>query len=167
MLNLLLIPVMLLLSVIQTVAVSRLSILSGTADIILLAIVAWGVTDEENNIFIFALSGGLFISLMTAMPTIFVMFGYIIIALITWLIHKRIWQSPILAAVISTILGTIAKFIIDMIGLQFIGVGFRMITGIREILAPSIVMNLFFLFPIYLMISDLVKWSSPKKDNES
>ena len=165
-LNLTLIPVMLILSVVQTVAVSRLSILSGTADIILLSIITWGVIEEENNVFIFALAGGLFISLMTAMPAMTVVVGYVIIALITWLIHRRIWQSPILAALISTIIGTIIKFIVDVIGLQFMGVGFRLTIGIREILVPSMVMNLFFLFPTFTIISDLVKWISPKIDNE-
>ena len=154
---------MLILSVLQTVAVSRLNILSGSADIILISIIAWGVTEEENNVFVFALIGGLFISLMTAMPAIAVLIGYLIIALISWVIHKRIWQSPILAALISMVLGTIAKFIVDVVGLQFIGVGFKLITSIKDILAPNLIMNLLLFFPIYLMISDLVKWISPKK----
>ena len=143
-------PVMLILSVLQTVAVSRLNILSGSADIVLLSIIAWGV-----------------ISLMTAMPAIAVVIGYLIIALITWIIHKRIWQSPILAALLSVIIGSVAKFIVDIIGLQFIGVGFRLITGIREILAPNMIMNLFFIFPIYLLISDLANWIVPKEAHES
>jgi hypothetical protein len=161
--NIFLFPVMLILSVLQTVAVSRLNILSGSADIILISIIAWGVTEEENNVFVFALIGGLFISLMTAMPAIAVLIGYLIIALISWVIHKRIWQSPILAALISMVLGTIAKFIVDVVGLQFIGVGFKLITSIKDILAPNLIMNLLLFFPIYLMISDLVKWISPKK----
>ena len=164
--NIMSFPVMLLLSVLQTVVVSRLNILSGSADIVLLSIIAWGVTEEDNNVFIWALAGGIFTSLMTAMPAIAVGLGYIVIAIITWLIHKRIWQSPIIAVLMSTIFGTLAKFLVDLIGLQFIGVGFRLFTGVREILAPSLIMNLFFLFPIYMMIGDLSKWISPKEDYE-
>jgi hypothetical protein len=164
--NIMSFPVMLILSVLQTVAVSRLNILSGSADIILLSIISWGVTEEDNSIFIWALAGGLFISLMTAMPTIAVIIAYLIIAGITWLIHKKLWQSPILAALLSTILGSLAKFIVDVIGLQFMGISFKISTSIREILSPNLIMNLFFLFPTYLLISDLAKWISPKEENE-
>ncbi|MDO9547100.1 MAG: hypothetical protein Q7J07_10190 [Pelolinea sp.] len=160
-------PIMLIISVLQTVAVSRLNILSGSADIVLLSIISWGVTEEDDSVFIWALAGGFFISLMTAMPTLAVFIAYLIIAGITWFIHKRLWQSPILAALLSTILGTSAKFVVDVIGLQFMGIGFRIITSIREIFAPNLILNLFFLFPTYLLMSDLTKWISHKEEYES
>jgi hypothetical protein len=39
------IPIMLIFSVIQTVAVSRITLMGGSADIILLAIVSWGISE--------------------------------------------------------------------------------------------------------------------------
>ena len=48
--NLISLPVMLLLSVIQSAAISRISILGGTADIVLLAIISRAVSDDEGNL---------------------------------------------------------------------------------------------------------------------
>ena len=53
-------PILLILSVIQTVVVSRINIMSGSADIILLAIVSLGVTEKYRNVFIWALVGGIY-----------------------------------------------------------------------------------------------------------
>ena len=165
--NILSIPVMLILSVLQTVAVSRLNILSGSADIVLLSIISWGISDRDNSVFIWAITGGLFISLMTAMPTPAVLTAYLTIAGITWLIQKKLWQSPILAVLLSVIIGSLAKFIIDVIGLQFMGISFKISLSLKEIFVPNLILNLFFLFPVYLLISDLANWISPKEEYES
>ncbi len=165
--NILSIPVMLILSVLQTVAVSRLNILSGSADIVLLSIISWGISDRDNSVFIWAITGGLFISLMTAMPTPAVLTAYLTIAGITWLIQKKLWQSPILAVLLSVIIGSLAKFIIDVIGLQFMGISFKISLSLTEIFVPNLILNLFFLFPVYLLISDLANWISPKEEYES
>lgn len=165
--NILSIPVMLILSVLQTVAIGRLNILSGSADIVLLSIISWGVSEKDDSVFIWALAGGLFISLMTAMPTLAVLSAYLTVAGITWFLYKRLWQSPILAVFLSTTVGSLAKFIIDVIGLQFLGINFNISLGIKEIFVPNLILNLFFLFPVYLLISDLAKWISPKEEYES
>ena len=165
--NLISIPVMLIFSVFQTVAVGRLNILSGSADIVLLSIISWGVSEKDTSVFVWALAGSMFISLMTAMPTPAVFIAYLAVAGITWFIHKGLWQSPILAVLLSTIIATLVKFLIDVIGLQFIGVNFGFLTAVIEILLPGLILNIFFLFPTYLVISDLSKWISPKEEYAS
>ncbi|MCD6355984.1 MAG: hypothetical protein J7L66_01755 [Anaerolineaceae bacterium] len=155
---------MLLLSVIQSAAISRISILGGTADIVLLAIISRAVSDDEGNLVIWALTGGFFISLMTKMPAIIVLITYIVSAGITRVIQKQFWQSPILTIILSSTVTTIIKFIIDAVTLQFINIQFPIIESLAKILFPSIVLNLFFLFPTYLIMNDLSKWLAHKKE---
>jgi len=159
-------PIMLIFSVIQTVAVSRIKLMGGSADIILLAIVSWGVSEEENNVFYWALAGGIFISFISAMPTAAVITSYLCIAGITRVFQKVLWQAPILAILLSAFIGTIAKFIIDIIALQFMGIELTLSTSIKMTLAPNLILNLFVLFPIYLIMSDLAKRISPKEEYE-
>jgi hypothetical protein len=159
-------PVMLILSVIQSVAVSRISIMSGSADIILLAIVSLGVTKENRNIFIWALVGGIFISFISAMPAVAVITAYLVVAGITRFVYKGIWQSPILAILLSSFIGTVVKFIIDIIALQFISISIDFPAAIRMTLAPNLILNLFILFPIYSLMGDLSKWISRKEEYE-
>ena len=159
-------PIMLILSVIQSVAVSRINIMSGSADIILLAIVSLGITEENRNIFIWALVGGIFISFFSAMPAAVVIPVYLVVAGITWIVHKGIWQSPILAILLASFIGTVVKFIIDIIALQFMGISINFPAVIKMTLVPNLVLNLFILFPIYSLMSDLAKWISQKEEYE-
>ena len=159
-------PIMLVFSVIQTVAVSRIKLMGGSADIILLAIVSWGVSEEDNSVYFWALAGGIFISFISAMPTAAVITSYLFIAGITRIFQKALWQAPILAILLSAFVGTIAKFIIDLIALQFMGIELTLSTSIKMMLAPNLMLNLFIIFPIYLVMSDLAKRISPKEAYE-
>ncbi len=159
-------PIMLILSVIQTVAVSRVTLMGGSADLILLAIVSWGVSEEDSSVFVWALVGGILISFISAMPPTAVITSYLVIAVITRVFQIGLWQAPILAILLSSFIGTIAKFIIDIIALQFMGIELSFSTSIRTTLAPNLILNLFILFPIYLLMNDLAERISPKEEYE-
>ena len=160
------IPIMLIFSVIQTVAVSRITLMGGSADIILLAIVSWGISEEDSSVFFWALVGGIFISFISAMPTAAVITSYLVIAGISRVFQKVLWQAPILAILLSSFIGTIVKFTIDIIALQFMGIELTLFESIKMALAPNLILNLFILFPVYLIVSDLAKRISPKEEYE-
>ena len=160
------IPVMLIFTVFQTVAISRINLLSGSADIVLLAIVSWGISKKDSSIFFWALFGGFLISYISAMPAPATITSYLIIAIITWIVQKRFWQSPILSILISSLIGTVIKFLIDVISLQFIDIQFDFPMSVRMTLAPNLILNLFFLFPVFLVINDMAKLISPKEAYE-
>jgi len=42
-------PIFLILSALQTVAVSRIEIIGGSGDIVMLALIAWTIVDEDGN----------------------------------------------------------------------------------------------------------------------
>lgn len=159
-------PIMLILTVIQTVVISRIKLIGGTADIILLAIVSWGISKDDRSLFVWAIIGGILISYISAMPALTVISSYFIVAGLTIFFKRRLWQSPILAVILSSFIGTIVKYFIDIIALQFMGIEFDFPMSFRMTLAPNLILNLFFLFPIYLFISDLVKFISPKEKYE-
>jgi hypothetical protein len=160
------IPIMLIFSVIQTVAVSRITLMGGSADIILLAIVSWGISEEDSSVFFWALVGGIFISFISAMPTAAVITSYLVIAGISRVFQKVLWQAPILAILLSSFIGTIVKFTIDIIALQLMGIELTLFESIKMALAPNIILNLFILFPVYLIVNDLARRISPKEEYE-
>ena len=160
------IPIMLIYSVIQTVAVSRITLMGGSADIIHLAIVSWGISEEDSSVYFWALVGGIFISFISAMPTAAVITSYLVIAGISRVFQKVLWQAPILAILLSSFIGTIVKFTIDIIALQLMGIELTLFESIKMALAPNLILNLFILFPVYLIVSDLARRISPKEEYE-
>ena len=160
------IPVMMILSVLQSTAISRLNLLSGSADIVLLAIAAWGVKEKGYNAFLWALIGGLFTALITAMPLYIPIISYTFVALTAKLLYSRIWQSPIIMLIIIMVTGTFFQHGLSIIYLQTTGTDMLFMTAFRQITLPSLLLNFFFIFPMYVFISDLRRWVLPEEDYE-
>ncbi len=154
---------MLVFSVLQMTAISRINFLNGSADLILLAIAAWGVHEKNSNAFIWAFVGGLMISLATAMPSFSPLVPYIFTALVARLFSKRLWQAPILALILTTIAGTIFQHIFYIFLLQITGIPLNFAEGVGNVTLPSLLLNFFFLFPVYVIIGDIWKWVTPEE----
>lgn len=160
------IPVMLIFSVLQSTAVSRIQLLSGSADIVLLAIAAWAVKEKGYKAFVWALIGGLFIALITAMPLYIPILSYTFVALLAKILIGRIWQAPIIMLVIVMIAGTLFQHAISIIHLQTSGSQMFFMTAVKEITLPSLLLNFFFVFPMYVLMDDLRHWVLPEEDYE-
>lgn len=161
--NLISIPVMLIFSVLQMTAISRINLLNGSADLILLAIAAWGIREKNNNVYTWALIGGLMISISSALPFLSPVMPYMVTALIARVVSKRLWQAPILALIITMITGTLFQHLFYIFILQISGVPLEFAESIGFVTLPSLLLNFFFLFPVFVVITDLWKWVTPEE----
>ncbi len=164
--NFISIPLMLLLSVLQSTAISRINLLNGSADIVLLAVAAWGVKEKGYNTFVWALVGGLFISLSSAMPFYIPIVTYLMVALLAKVLFGRIWQSPIFMLIVVVFIGTLIEHVMSIFYLQINGINAGIIESLRNFTLPSLLLNFFFLFPMYVLMADLRKWVMPGEDYE-
>lgn len=164
--NFISIPVMLLLSVLQSTAISRITLINGSADLILLAVAAWGVKERGYNAFLWALVGGLFISIITAMPFYIPMITYLCVALLAKILFGRIWQSPLFMLIAVVFAGTLIEHLMSILYLQINGVEASFALSLRNFTLPSMLLNFFFMFPMYVFISDLRKWVLPGEEYE-
>jgi len=164
--NFISIPVMFVLSVLQTTAISRLNLIHGSADLVLLAVAAWGVKEKGYNTFFWALVGGLFISIQTAMPFYIPVISYLFVALLARLMFGRIWQSPIIMLIVVVMAGTIIQQAVSILYLQVTGFNVDILTSVQNITLPSLLLNFFFIFPMYVLMTDLRKWVLPEEEYE-
>jgi len=148
----------------QTVAISRIEIIAGAGDIVLLVILAWTIIDEEGNYLGWGIIAGFLISVLSAMPPITMFAVYVGCALTAKIVTRIFWQSPILSLFSSVLLATLFKFLIEFITLQYLGITVPFILSITSILFPTLVINLFFAFPIYVLMGDISRWISPKDE---
>lgn len=139
----------------QLAIFSNLTILHGTADILMLAIAAWSLQKLVKNGFGWALIGGLMVSFISALPFFPYLTGYLIIAGLSRLLQKRIWQMPILAMFLTTIMGTFIVQMLSLLVLQFTGTALEWWESISLVMLPSVLLNLLLSLPVYLLITDL------------
>jgi hypothetical protein len=155
------IPIMLALIMIQTGIASRLPLLGGTVDLLLLVVIAWGLQERVNSAWVWAIVAAAFVSFTSALPFYVPFMSFLLATTICRLLQRRVWQSPILAMLIATFIGTFLYQFISLIALQLNGNIFNLQIVFSYVILPCIFLNLIFSLPVYVIVSDLVNWAYP------
>ena len=152
------IPVLLFLSVLQISIVSRIQLINGSADLIILSIAAWGIHDRNRSVYFWALIGGLFISITSSMPLFTPIVPYMVVAILTQIFQTRVWQAPLISVVIVVLLGTFFQHLFGLFVLLVDGLELDWTMALQYVTLPTIFLNLLFLIPIQIFFNDLRKW---------
>ncbi len=145
----------------QLAIFSQLPLLSGTADILLLVLIAWCIHSRDRSIWAWAFIGGGLISLISAIPAAAPVWIYMIIAGLIRLFSQRTMELPILWMLIATIFGTLIQKFIELVILFMAGTSLPFNESMVLVALPSALLNLFFALPVYALISDLARWVYP------
>jgi hypothetical protein len=161
--NLLAFPILISLAILQTVIVSRIPLLSGTADVVFLVLTAWALQDQVKNPWLWTLVGGGIISLFSAMPWFTILIGYAATTVLARLLRQRIWQTPILAMFAVTLVGTILVQGLCYAVLRANGTVLDLRQSLNLVILPSVILNMVLALPVHAMVSDLAEWIFPKE----
>jgi cell shape-determining protein MreD len=156
-------PVVILLTMLQIGVVSRLPLLHGTADVVLLGLVAWSLHERVSSAWFWAVFAGLLVSMVSALPFLAPLWGYLIVTTLARLLRQRVWQTPFLAMLLVTFAGTLVTLALDWAVLQFQTGAYPLSTAINLIVMPSALLNLLFALPVYALVNDLADFLYPEK----
>jgi cell shape-determining protein MreD len=156
-------PLFIILVIIQAGILSRINLLQGSADVILLVILSWSLQDRVKTSWHWALIGGALANLATFLP-----FGTlpVIYSLVTALgsaLRRWIWKAPILAMLVGTVLGTIILYAASFFMITIRGTLVSWIDTVNLVVLPGILLNLLFAFPVYYLVRDLANWLYPEE----
>ena len=146
--------------------VSRLPLLHGTADLMLLVLTAWALQERVSNAWFWTLFGGLLISYVSAMPLLTPLIGYLLVTGLVRLLQKRVWQTPILAMFVATFAGTLIMHGLTIIVLRVTGRSFDWQEALNLITLPSVLLNMLLALPVHAIVVDLAQWAFPVKHFE-
>lgn len=149
------IPILLFTVMVQSVVMPRIPLLYGTADLVMLVVIAWGLQDRPKNSWFWTLLAGLLVSFVSALPAFVPLIALLLINLILQLIRHRIWQMPILMMLFMTFLGTFIHLLLSFAVLRFNGTLLPLSESLSLVVFPSVLLNLILALPVYVVISDL------------
>ena len=158
------IPVLLLLLSIQISISSRFSLLNGFADLILVWLAAWIVQSRFKNSWVWFLFAFAITAFVTAVPWYAIFIGYLSVLVLGILIRKRLWQSQVLSFLVVLILGSIASYFTQYFSLELSGITLPWVETMKNIIIPSILLNLIIAFPVYLITWVFSRWINPEEE---
>jgi cell shape-determining protein MreD len=160
------IPVIIISAIFQMVIFSRVNLLSGSADIMLVVLVAWSLQDKKFSAWAWAIMAGLLISYISALPMAVPLISYFATVGLAKILQRRVWQSPILTLFVLIFLATLFQHIISIGALQLSGIEVSISEGLSRVTLPSLFLNLLLGLPVYIIMRDLYLMVSPNKDEE-
>lgn len=156
------IPIFSFLVIIQSAVLSRAPLVYGTADLTLLAMVAWALQKRVDTAWHWGVVGGLMISFVSALPTGVPLVGYLLVVGLTRMLRRRVWQAPILAMFTAVFAGTLLTNFLNLIALRLAGNPLPWLEALELITLPSLLLNLLLALPAYAIFADLAKWLYPE-----
>lgn len=156
-------PLFAFLTILQTTIISRLPLLHGSADLVLLVIIAWALQERVRTAWHWALIGSAFIGLASALTFYIPLIGYLVTTALALLLRRRIWQTPLLAMFAITLLGTLISHFTTALSLSITGTPLPWVETLEMITLPSLFLNILLAAPVYALVRDLAEWLHPEE----
>jgi len=162
--NLVAFPVLGLAFLLQTAILSRMTLLSGVVDLVLLVIVAWSLQEQVESSWHWAGLAGLLAGFTSGLPPYVPLLGYLLTVGMARLFLRQIWQAPILALFSVTFFATLLMHLVTFVGLFLNGTLLPVGDVLTLITLPGVFLNLLFILPVHAVIRDLALWVYPVEE---
>ncbi len=157
------IPIFSVLIILQTALVSRIHLLQGTADLVLLTVIAWALQKRVQTAWHWGIIAGLLISFVSGLPFFIHLITYLAAVGIALLLRQRVWQVPILAMFVTIVLSTLLMHALSLIGLRINGAPIPVFQAFNTITLPSLLLNILVGIPIYALLTELANVLYPEE----
>lgn len=162
--NLVAIPLLALAFMLQTAVVSRITLLSGAADLVLLILITWALQQQVQSSWHWAALAGLMAAFVSGLQPLVLLTAYLLAVALARNVLRQIWQTPILALFTVTFFSTLLLHLITYLALVFRGTPIPFSDALALITLPSVFVNLFLALPVYSFIRDLALWVYPMEE---
>jgi cell shape-determining protein MreD len=156
-------PVLGGLLILQSAVVSQMPLLRGTADLVLLALIAWTLRPRVTTHWQWCVVGGMMVTYISAMPFGVYLAAYLGVTLLTVFLRRRVWKAPVLAMFAATFLGTLFLHGLSLAALWVSGTFLPLWQVFNLVTLPSLLLNVLLAAPVYLVIGDLANWLYPEE----
>ena len=159
------IPILAFISILQSAVVSRLPLNKGVADLMLVLLVAIALQKRSTNAWQWSIIGGLLIDFISGLPFGIFTVSYLLATALAMVLRERIWQFTFLMQLLVVLCGTVISQGISYLVLFLQGANLELITVLRMITMPSIILNFMLSLPIFVLTKDVLDQIDPQVQN--
>jgi hypothetical protein len=149
--------------VLQNSIVTRLQMLEGAADLVLLVLVSWIMLSDRKHHWQLGIFAGLLVGLSSAIPWWIPVVSYTIFVLAVTYVQRRVWQVPIWLMLTATFFGTLVIYSVEVFYLWITAVSLNLVEVLNIVILPSVVLNMLAALPVYGLVGEIAKRIFPKE----
>ena len=151
-------PFLTIVLILQTAIASRTPLLGGYADLFLLTLAAWALQKETTTAWHWAIIAGVFVGFTSGLPWIIPVLSYLLVVVFARILVHRVWQAPLLAMFSIIFLGTLSTHLLSVLTLTLSGAPIVWSDALGLVTLPSLLLNLLLAIPAYPIMRDLARW---------
>ena len=155
------IPVLGILTIIQSAVISRLPLNRGTADLVLVVLVAIALQKTVSVSWQWSIVGGLFVDFFSGLPFGIFTISYLATIGLAIILRDRIWRFSFLMQLLVVLAGTILSHGITYLILFLQGGSLPFTTVLQMVTLPSIILNFMLSLPIFILTQDIIEQFTP------
>jgi rod shape-determining protein MreD len=142
------VPVLALLAVLQSSILSYWRLLDGRPDLVLIAVVAWGLTGRARETMVWGLIGGLFLDLFSGLPVGTSSLVLVLIAYLASFLEGRFWEANLLLPLVVMLIASLVYHFFGFGAIILSGRGIDFVMALSRIILPSTFLNLLLVLPV-------------------
>ena len=145
----------------QTAVVSRITLLSGSADLVLVILAAWSLQERVRHAWVWGVAAGLLVGIVSGVPWYIYLVAYLSVVGLARLLTRRIWQAPLLAMFTITLIGTLILQMSTFVYRTIFEVSLALGSIFSQVILPSLLLNLLLAIAIHPLMRELAEWLHP------
>ena len=157
------IPTLGLIAILQSAVVSRLPLNRGTADIMLVVLIAIALQKTVTTSWQWSIVGGLFVDFLSGLPFGIFTVSYLLATGLALILRERIWRFSFLMQLLVVLFGTLFSHAISFLALFLQGGEIPLDTVLQMVTLPSIILNFMLSLPIFILIQDILEQVNPQE----
>jgi rod shape-determining protein MreD len=142
------VPFLALLAVLQSSILSYWRLLDGRPDLVLIAVVAWGLTGRARETMVWGLIGGLFLDLFSGLPIGTSSLVLVLIAYLASFLEGRFWEANLLLPLVVMLIASLVYHFFGFGAIVLSGRGVDFVMALSRIILPSTFLNLLLVLPV-------------------
>jgi rod shape-determining protein MreD len=150
-------PILVILTILQSSVFNDLTLLDGRPDLVFLFVVAWGINGRSREAMIFGLLGGLFLDLLSGVPLGITSIILVTTAYLVSFTEGRFWEANFLMPMGVTVGTSIFFHLLSIFILTILGKSIDFDFAILRVMLPSTFLNLLLALPITELVKSFIK----------
>lgn len=157
------IPTLGLIAILQSAVVSRLPLYRGTADLMLVVLVAIALQKNISTSWQWSIIGGLFMDFLSGLPFGIFTVSYLLATGLALIIRERIWRFSFLMQLLVVFFGTMFSHGLSFLVLFLQGSEISLGIVLQVVTLPSIILNFMISLPIFILTQDVLEQVNPQE----
>ena len=149
------IPLLIILAILQTTVFADIHFFDGRPDIVLVAIIGWGLAGGDRQAMLWGLIGGLLLDSFSGLPLGSSAISLILIAFFVSLYAGRVWEANLLMPLGIALAASLVYHFLALAWLWILGRELDLPFSLTRVILPSTILNMILMHPVYQLMAGL------------